>query len=280
MNRFVKKALLATVGVWDPLWIQWYRLRTGEDGPIPPFKNRDRIGARDPAWFLNSGRADYQIFRDALQKWADQPLPELTLLDLGAGCGRVLTHFLPDGPALAACDVDPTAIRYLQKTFPAVQGAVNQSTPPLPFPPARFDAVYAFSVWTHLPVDLQDDWLVESARILKPGGLLLISTMGYRALKLLREGNNPLEADWHSISDEELRRRGAIYYEYPIFGQDDELFSGISASYGVAVHAPDYIRRAWSGAFDVLEIVEGAFRRHQDLVVLRKKTNTTHRHNT
>lgn len=280
MNRFVKKALLATVGVWDPLWIQWYRLRTGEDGPIPPFKNRDRIGARDPAWFLNSGRADYQIFRDALQKWAEQPLPELTLLDLGAGCGRVLTHFLPDGPALAACDVDPTAIRYLQKTFPAVQGAVNQSTPPLPFPPARFDAVYAFSVWTHLPVDLQDDWLVESARILKPGGLLLISTMGYRALKLLREGNNPLEADWHSISDEELRRRGAIYYEYPIFGQDDELFSGISASYGVAVHAPDYIRRAWSGAFDVLEIVEGAFRRHQDLVVLRKKTNTTHRHNT
>lgn len=280
MNRFVKKALLATVGVWDPLWIQWYRLRTGEDGPIPPFKNRDRIGARDPAWFLNSGRADYQIFRDALQKWADQPLPELTLLDLGAGCGRVLTHFLPDGPALAACDVDPTAIRYLQKTFPAVQGAVNQSTPPLPFPPARFDAVYAFSVWTHLPVDLQDDWLVESARVLKPGGLLLISTMGYRALKLLREGNNPLEADWHSISDEELRRRGAIYYEYPIFGQDDELFSGISASYGVAVHAPDYIRRAWSGAFDVLEIVEGAFRRHQDLVVLRKKTNTTHRHNT
>ena len=94
--------------------------------------------------------------------------------------------------------------------------------------------------------------------------------MGYRALKLLREGNNPLESDWHAISDADLKARGAIYYEYPIFSQDDELFSGISASYGVAVHDPGYIRRAWSADFEVLEIVEGAFREHQALVVLRK----------
>lgn len=271
MNQVLKKALLATVGVWDPFWIQWYRLRTGEHGPIPPFKNRDRVGARDIDWFLKSGRADYQTFRDALLKWAGRPLSELAILDLGAGCGRILSHFLADGSAMAASDVDPTAIRYLQQAFPAVQSAVNQSTPPLPFAAARFDAVYAFSVWTHLPISLQNDWLVECARVLRPGGLLLVSTMGYRALKLLREGNNPLEADWHSIGDDDLRDRGAIYYEYPIFGRDNELFSGISASYGVAVHDPDYVRRAWSEAFDVLEIVDGAFRQHQDLVVLRRQ---------
>lgn len=271
MNPVVKRVLLATVGVWDPIWIQWYRWKSGERGPIPPFKNRDRIGAKNIDWFLRSGRADYRTFRDAIGKWQDRSLSELAILDFGAGCGRILQHFLPDKPKMAAAtDVDPTAIRYLNTAFPDVQAITNQSIPPLALQSERFDCVYAFSVWTHLPVELQFDWLKEMHRVLVPGGLLLVSTMGFRALKLLREGNNPLEQEWHTTSDDELRRRGAIYYEYPIYGQDDELFAGISASYGVAVHDPDYIRRQWSGDFAVLEISEGAFREHQDLVVLRK----------
>lgn len=270
MNRIVKKMLLATAGVWDPIWVQWYRLQSGEKGPIPPFKNRDRVGARDISWFLHSGSTDCQTFSDAIGRWEARELEELAILDFGAGCGRILRHFIPEVSTLAASDVDPTAVDYLRKAFPTVQSAVNDSRPPLPFVGEQFDCIYAFSVWTHLPIGLQDEWLAEACRILKPGGLLLISTMGYRALKLLREGNNPLESDWHAISDNDLRTRGAIYYEYPIFGQDDELFSGISASYGVAVHDPDYIRRNWSANFMVLEIVEGAFREHQDLVVLRK----------
>lgn len=270
MNKVVKKLLLATVGVWDPVWIQGYRLRTGEKRPIPPFKNRDRIGARNIDWFLRSGAADYQTFKDAILRWADQDWVDLSILDFGAGCGRILQHFIPHNAQLAASDVDPTAVYYLNRVFPAIHSIVNQSRPPLPLKREQFDCVYAFSVWTHLPVALQNEWLMEMHGILKPSGLLLVSTMGFRALKLLREGNNPLEADWHTISDDDLRHRGAIYYEYPIFGQDDELFSGISTSYGVAAHDPDYIRRKWADNFDVLEIIEGAFREHQDLVVLRK----------
>lgn len=271
MNKVVKKLLLATVGVWDPIWIRWYRIKTGEVRPIPPFKNRDRIGARDIGWFLHSGEADYTIVKDAIVRWQEQELAALSILDFGAGCGRILQHFLPDNATLAASDVDPTAIRYLNRALPPIKAVVNQSVPPIAFKSELFDCIYAFSVWTHLPVDLQNAWLSEAHRILLPHGLLLVSTMGFQALKLLREGNNPLEQEWQTISDDELRAQGAIYYEYPIFGQDDELFSGISASYGVAVHDPEYIRRAWSDRFKVLEIREGAFRQHQDLVVLRKK---------
>lgn len=271
MHPLVKKGLLATVGVWDPLWIAWYRLRTGEKGPIPPFKNRDRIGARDIDWFLHSGRVDYRTLKDAIGRWWDKPLADTSILDWGAGCGRILQHFIPDGATLAASDVDPTAIQYLNDTFPAVRSIVNQSAPPLSFKAESFDIIYAFSVWTHIPLHLQTEWLKEAHRLLRPGGLLLVSTMGFRGLKQLRESGNPHETDWHDVSDDDLRQQGTIYYEYPIFGHDDELFSGISESYGIAVHDPDYVRRAWSADFEVLEIVEGAFREHQDLNVLRKK---------
>lgn len=270
MNRVAKKLLLATVNVWDPIWIRFYRLKSGEKGPIPPFKNRDRIGARDIDWFLQSGRVDHRTLREAIARWSTRHLGELVILDWGAGCGRILQHFLPDGVTMAASDVDPTAIQYLHKTFPHVQSIVNQSAPPISFKSDAFDVIYAFSVWTHIPQKLQNDWLKEACRLLKPGGLLLISTMGFRGLKQLREGTNPLEAEWHAVTDEDLHERGTIYIEYPIFGQDNELFSGITESYGIAVHDPAYIRRAWSEDFEILEIVEGAFRDHQDLAVLRK----------
>jgi SAM-dependent methyltransferase len=272
MNQVAKKVLLATVNLWDPIWIRWYRRQSGETAPIPPFKNRDRVGARDIAWFFQSGQADYQTFRQAITKWTGGNPADLSILDLGAGCGRILQYFVRDGGALTATDVDRTAIQYVARTFPAVRSIVNRSAPPLPLAAEQFDIVYAFSVWTHLPDRLQTEWLEEVRRILKPGGLALISTMGFRALKILREGGNPLEKDWHAVSDDDLSRRGAIYHEYPIFGRDDELFSGISESYGVAVHDPDYIRRSWSDGFEVLEIIEGAFRDHQDLVVLRKNS--------
>lgn len=275
MHKAIKQLLLATVDIWDPLWIRWYRLQTGEARPIPPFKNRDRVGARDIGWFFQSGEADALVFEEAVRKWADAEPTRKAVLDLGAGCGRILQYFsnkdfTNEGLDLAASDVDATAIDYVSRTFPEVEATVNGSRPPLSFPAERFDVVYAFSVWTHLPVALQFEWLDEAGRVLKSDGLLLLSTMGFQALSALREGGNPMELEWHTTTDADLEECGVIYHEYPIFNPDDELFTGISGSYGVAVHDPAYIKRAWSGRFDILEIQPGAFRGHQDLVVMRK----------
>ena len=274
MHPLLKRAALATEPLWDPLWIALYRARHGYRAPIPPFSNRDRIGARNVGWFVEGGRLDYETFRQAIERHATAPLPALSVLDFGAGCGRILAHFVPAGPRLAASDVDPTAVAYLRRAWPQVDSRVNASEPPLPYEAKRFDVLYAFSVWTHLPPAAQARWLAEVGRVLRPGGLALITTLGFYGLELLNHSAAPLEAEWRSVSADDLRREGVIYHEYAVLGQplpEKELFSGIQGSYGVSVHDPAYLRRAWAAGFEVVEIVERAMHGHQDLVLLRRR---------
>jgi hypothetical protein len=49
-----------------------------------------------------------------------------------------------------------------------------------------FAAVYAISVLTHMPEDLQHQWIREFRRITEPGGLVLVTTQGdAKARKML-----------------------------------------------------------------------------------------------
>jgi SAM-dependent methyltransferase len=52
--------------------------------------------------------------------------------------------------------------------------------PPLPYADCSFDLVYAFSIFTHLSVDLADRWIAELVRILKPGGYAWFTIHGER----------------------------------------------------------------------------------------------------
>ncbi len=43
---------------------------------------------------------------------------------------------------------------------------------------ATFDLVYAYSVFSHLSAPLADAWVHEFARVLKPGGILIVTSRG------------------------------------------------------------------------------------------------------
>jgi len=65
----------------------------------------------------------------------------------------------------------------------------NSPSPPLVCAGGRFDLVYCISVFTHLNEKMQDQWILELRRILKPGGVLLLTIHGHRAAEGLdREG--------------------------------------------------------------------------------------------
>lgn len=85
----------------------------------------------------------------------------------------------------------------------ASRATANQLAPPTPYVSGSFDLIYALSVFSHLDEPLQRDWLAEFRRLLRPGGLLVLSLLGER----LR----------HRLGREEQRRfdRGEIVVQRP-----------------------------------------------------------------
>jgi SAM-dependent methyltransferase len=51
----------------------------------------------------------------------------------------------------------------------------NRLRPPLSFPDAHFDVVYLMSVFTHLRLETQREWLAELYRVTRPGGVVLVT---------------------------------------------------------------------------------------------------------
>jgi len=129
---------------------------------------------------LHSGFNFYRIVKSYTERCGRPLGPDSRVLDFGCGWGRVIRFFLKDvrGENLYGIDVDRLAIRVCRRDMVYGSYSVNRRWPPTKFAANTFDLVYAFSVFSHLPEDLHLRWVEELARILKPGGLLVVTTLG------------------------------------------------------------------------------------------------------
>lgn len=157
----------------------------GPDGiPLPPPHLRVAVDGRsaDAGRFFRVGRQSARRIRQTLAT-QDVRLPTLErILDFGCGCGRVARHWASvEGPEIHGCDQNPELVEWCDGNLPFIRAAVNQVEPPTPYEDSSFDLVYALSVMTHLPEELQHPWMEEFRRILRPGGLLLFTTLGAKS---------------------------------------------------------------------------------------------------
>ncbi|MDX2153081.1 MAG: class I SAM-dependent methyltransferase [Bryobacteraceae bacterium] len=102
------------------------------------------------------------------------------VLDFGCGCGRTLRWLVDSCPAVEfwGSDVDAEAINWNSDHLSPARFVVNKEWPPLPFPSNHFDAVYGISVFSHLDGEHQAAWAQELARVLRPGGALVLTLHG------------------------------------------------------------------------------------------------------
>ena len=218
-----------------------------EGPPLPPRRLMVRVaGTGDADWFLRGGRAGY----DAIA--AHAPLDEIqSVLDFGCGCGRVTRWWSGFHGEISGSDVSRPAIEWCRANLPFARFEQNALAPPLDFDDASFDLVYALSVFTHLTADLQLAWRDEMLRVLRPAGLLLLTTHGPSYVPRLG-------------ADERVAfERGELVVRW-----GDVAGTNLCSAY----HPEAYLRETFANGFAFVELeAEGARGNPtQDLVLLRK----------
>jgi SAM-dependent methyltransferase len=174
------------------------------------------------------------------------------VLDFGCGSGRTIRHLQQSRWTLTGCDVDEEAVAWCRSSLPFADFIVSGENPPLDFPDGSFDAIFAISVFTHFPPEAQAAWISELGRILRPGGIAMLSTMGPSIIENFPHGTAENRAA--------LLERDAIYLP----GSD-----GFNSN--AAFHTTRAVARLGEPAFDLVLWQEQGLDGFQDISLLRRR---------
>ena len=133
----------------------------------------------DYAKYYHGGRATAEWIKDKVGQYIE--FENKRILEWGCGPGRIIRHLpalIGDQCHYYGTDYNPKSIEWCSQNLPQIEFNHNQLAAKLTYPNDYFDVIYGISIFTHLSEQLHFDWYAELCRVLKPGGILLLSTQG------------------------------------------------------------------------------------------------------
>lgn len=172
--------------------------------------------------FAASGRAACEALAALADAHLDRPLARV--LDWGVGPARVARWWPRVRPGVEIVGGDPwaKAIAWGEAALPAVRFAQLPERPPTAFADNSFDLAYGISILTHLSLEVQQAWLAELARILRPGGLLALTLQGEGALSRLSPEEQAAWRRGEMVERAQVREGSRLYLAYhpPTFARE------------------------------------------------------------
>ena len=239
----------------------------GEALPLPPPELQSHVFSRavSSEEFLEAGRLCAESLEGAL---AGQDLATSRfrrILDFGCGSGRVIRHFAPlfEGREFYGSDVDASVIAWDRANIPGVWFHRNEAEPPLAFDDEYFDYLWSISVFSHLPEQMAINWLRELHRILRPGGIAIVTVHGpfrfHEDVSLGRIRPDAIDT---------FERRGFTYVQAFADGR-------LPAWYQNAFMTEAFARDLFGRRFEILDYLPRGMMGRQDLLVLRRSESAS-----
>lgn len=135
------------------------------------------------------------------------PLDNIKVLDWGCGPGRVIRH-MPDvigeGSSFYGTDYNKNSVDWCTKNLKGINFNLNSLDAKLPYETDTFNVIYGISIFTHLSEQMHYGWYNELVRVLKPGGILFLTTQGDNFIPKMTE------AEIEAYNKQELVVRGKV----------------------------------------------------------------------
>jgi SAM-dependent methyltransferase len=200
------------------------------------------------------------------------------VLDFGCGWGRVARFWLRDvAPESLWCvDVLTDAVELLRETRMPANVVHCSPLPPIAGLPSGFRMIHAYSVFSHLSEDAAHRWVAYLGGLLRPGGLLIVTTRGRAFIESLRAIREDLPDDPYrrllaerAPRQAELERRYAAgeFVYFAVGHAGSELADDF---YGEALIPPGYARRFESYGLTLRSFREDLPEVDQPAIVLQR----------
>jgi SAM-dependent methyltransferase len=189
-------------------------------------------------------------------------------LDFGCSSGRVVRVLAAAFPDLRWHGREPNAgaIAWATEHLRDINFAVSAGEPPLDLHDGALDFAFAISIWSHFAEGAALRWLEEMQRVIRPGGLLLLTAHGYNSLAFLLR-RRLRSREWLASVNATLYRRG-FFFEDEFRAVGDEGVGG--PEWGISFFSLEWLCSRTTPQWRLAWYAPGRALDNQDLIVLQR----------